>query len=108
MFIVCFLVCLLVFIVCLCLINVYPFLLLLASEDTDWSKLSSQGSDWPSAIPNTPASLAPGSNKKEMGGASHMTGSDVMFMANQDTLESVLRKLSLSEHLSLFQVIIYS
>ena len=58
---------------------------MLASEGSDWAKVGSEASDWPSAVPLPPSSTGtsePGGHK----------------------LESVLEKLGFTEYLPLFQV----
>ena len=59
--------------------------LVLASEGSDWAKVGSEASDWPSAVPLPPSSTGP----SESGG---------------HKLESMLEKLGFSEYLPLFQV----
>ena len=58
---------------------------MLASEGSDWAKVGSEASDWPSAVPLPPSST----------GTNEPPG---------HKLESVLEKLGFSEYLSLFQV----
>lgn len=58
---------------------------MLASEGSDWAKVGSEASDWPSAVAVPPSSTGtsePGGHK----------------------LESVLERLGFSEYLPLFQV----
>lgn len=59
----------------------------LASEGSDWAKVGSEASDWPSAVPLPPSSTRTGTI--EPGG---------------HKLESVLEKLGFTEYLPLFQV----
>ena len=61
--------------------------LVLASEGSDWAKVGSKASDWPSAVPLPPSSAGTTSEPA----AGHK-------------LESVLEKLGFSEYLPLFQV----
>ena len=61
--------------------------LVLASEDSDWAKVGSEASDWPSAVLLPPSSA--GTNSEPAAG---------------HKLKSVLEKLGFSEYLPLFQV----
>ena len=77
-----------------------PLLNPLGTDDSDWSK-SSQNSDWPSTVAFS--SLVSLSTKKDSSSTSGDHSGD-MVITPQDNLESVLKKLSLSEHLKLFKV----